>query len=51
MMLAAATGSDVVAALTVARNGSWRVYHHDVVNHVMMLLQSLRCGSWVWRRV
>ena len=32
----------VVAALTVARNGSWLVYHHDVVNHVMMLLQSLR---------
>ena len=31
------------AALTVARNGSWLVYHHDVVNHVMMLPQSLRC--------
>ena len=38
---------DVVAALTVARNGLWLVYHDDVVNHVMMLLQSLRCRVMV----
>ena len=33
----------VLLARTVACNGSWLVYHHDVVNHVMMLLQLLRC--------
>ena len=26
-----------------ARNGSWLVYRHDVPNHVMMQLGSLRC--------
>ena len=31
----------------VARTGSWLVYHHDIVNHVMMLLQSLRCRVMV----
>ena len=37
---------DVVAARTVARSGSWLVYHLHVGDRVMMLLAS----SWVRRR-
>ena len=43
IMMLAAPIQTLLLARTVACNGSWLVCHHDVVNHVKMLLLLLRC--------